>query len=85
MIKIIDRNRFLIHSDVYCITMSSKVGPFLDPNAPISGDDAKEKDPWEQAWDTLSNEDKKQYGNPSLNMLEVLNSVCERYSASSKA
>ena len=64
------------------ITMSSKAGPVLDPNIPSSGDDAKEQDPWERAWNGLSDECKKRYGKPSLGRLEALDSVCEPNSAS---
>ena len=63
--------------------MSSEAEPILDPNAPSPGNVVKEQSPWEEAWDTLSDKDKEQYGNPSLSMLEVLDSVCEPCSASS--
>ena len=62
--------------------MFSKAEPVLDPNTPSSCDDTKEQDPWERAWNALSDEHKKKYEKPSLSRLEALNSVCEPWSAS---
>lgn len=53
------------------------MGPVLGQNMSKSGgNDAGNLNPWEQAWETLSEEDKKQYGAPSSSMLDVLKSVC---------
>ena len=65
------------------MSMSSQTEPIFEPSAPSPGDGVKAQSPWEKAWDTLSDKDKKQYGDPSSSMLEVLNGVCEPYSASS--
>ena len=63
--------------------MPSNAGPVLDPEVPDSGgDDAKNPNPWEQAWKTLSDEDKKEHGLPSSSMLDVLKSVSKAYGAS---
>ena len=61
-------------------TTPSKAGPVLGPNISKSGgNDAENLNPWEQAWETLSEEDKKQYGAPSSSMLDVLKSVCKLF------
>ena len=63
--------------------MSSKAGPVLDSNTSISGgNDTGNLNPWQQAWNTLSDKDKEQYGAPSSSMLGVLKSVCTAYSVS---
>ncbi len=65
------------------VSMPSNAGPVLDPEVPSSsGDDAKNPNPWEQAWKTLSDGDRKEHGLPSSSMLSVLKSVSKACSAS---
>lgn len=65
------------------VSMPSNVGLVLDSEVPNSGsDDAKKPNPWEQAWKTLSDKDKKEHGLPSSRMLDVLKSVSRAYGAS---
>ena len=45
-------------------------------NSQSGGTDVRDPNSWEKAWNTLSDEDKEQYGAPSLNMLDTLKSVC---------
>ena len=64
--------------------MSSKLEPVLDPKTQRSGDNAQEQDPWERAWDSLSDVNKKKFGRLSSSRLEALISVCGPRSASPK-
>ena len=49
----------------------------LDISGPSGNNAANLQDLWEQALITLSAEDRKQFGEPSSSMIDVLNGVCK--------
>ena len=59
--------------------MPSTVSTSVSNIVMSSNSEGVNQDLWEQAWDTLSAEDRKQYEDCSNGMLDVLKNVCNNF------
>ena len=59
--------------------MSSTVSTSVSNIVRSSKSEGVNQDLWEQAWNTLSAEDRKQYEDRSHGMLDVLKNVCNKF------